>query len=172
MSNTIDILTVVDAASIEAAVAAGTLSSGGTITSPVSLGAWSQSDAYIYMITQTAFVVNEEAQSELSVKANVGDAVRWMITCPGGGTSYNVVLMGMNFNPSTAISPFSLPLNLNLYVGSPTVPVKPVAFTDYSYEGVVTATGSIQYTITFQLLDNNGNNLGFYFWDPFIVVSN
>lgn len=85
MSKTIDILTVVDCVSLMNAVANKTITAG-TQSAPTSLGSYASSDAYIYMITASSYVVNDQAKSELTVSANVGDSVRWMITCPGGGT--------------------------------------------------------------------------------------
>lgn len=175
MSNVIDILTVVDTVSLMNAVTSGRLAKG-TQSNPTNLGSYSQSDAYIYMITASAYVVNDQAKSELTVQADVGDSVRWMITCPGGGTAYNVILMGWTAGQGATLiapqPPLNLPLNLNLYVGSPTVAPRPIPFTNYCYQGTVIATGQIQYVITFEVLDENGNSLGFYCWDPFIEVSN
>lgn len=175
MSNTIDILTVVDCVSLMNAVSAGTLVAG-TQTNPTSLGSYGSSDAYIYMITASAYVVNDQAKSELTVAANVGDSVRWMITCPGGGTSYNTILTNWTAGSGAALMapqpPLSLPLQLNLYVGSATAGPTAIPFTNYCYQGTVIATGQIQYVITFNVLDQKGNSLGYFCWDPFISISN
>lgn len=91
-------------------------------------------------------------------------------------TSYNLILTGWSAGQGATLiapqPPLSLPLSLNLYVGSATVAPTPVPFTNYCYQGTVIATGQIQYVITFQVLDQNGNNLGYFCWDPFIEVSN
>jgi len=138
MSNTIDILTVVDAVSVLEAVANKTLSGDGTSSNPYNLGANGTSDAYIYMITAKEFVVNNQAKSELTVAAKVG----------------------------------SLDLSIKLYVGSSTVPPTAVNYEDYCYAGMVTGEGSVQYTITFQLVDESGNSQGYFIWDPFINITN
>ncbi|MFK7748176.1 MAG: AidA/PixA family protein [Kordia sp.] len=173
MSNTIDILTVVDAVSVLEAVADKKLGGAGTASNPYNLGANGTSDAYIYMITASEFVVNNQAKSELTVKANVGDTVRWMGTCPGGGTSSNVILTNWHAGSGeNLINPLSLDLSVKLYVGSATVPPTAVNYEDYCYSGMVTGSGSVQYTITFQLIDENGNSQGYFIWDPFINISN
>lgn len=172
MSNTIDILTVVDTVSLREAVSSGSLKKG-TKAAPRSLGSYANSDAYIYMITAKDYVVNNQAKSELTVTANIGDTVRWMITCPGGGTGSNVIMMGWKAGSGgDIVNPISLDLDINLYVGSPTVAPTTVEFQNYCYAGMVTKQGVVQYVITFQLLDEHGNDLGYYQWDPFINVSN
>ncbi|SNR17285.1 AidA/PixA family protein [Tenacibaculum jejuense] len=172
MSNTIDILTVVDTVSLREAITSGKLTAG-TKSNPTSLGSYSASDAYIYMITANDYVVNDQAKSELTIQANIGDTVRWMITCPGGGTSSNVVLMNWTAGSGgDIISPISLDLDIDLYVGSATVAPSGVEFQNYCYAGMLTKKGDVQYYVAFQLLDEHGNNLGFFQWDPFIKVSN
>ncbi|WP_435261731.1 AidA/PixA family protein [Tenacibaculum sp. nBUS_03] len=172
MSNTIDILTVVDAVSLQEAVASGKLKKG-TKTNPTSLGSYGTSDAYIYMITANDYVVNDQAKSELTIAANVGDTVRWMITCPGGGTGNNVILMDWNSSSASGIiDPISLDIDIDLYVGSASVAPNPVEFQNYCFAGMLTKKGNVQYYITFQLLDEHGADLGFYLWDPFINVAN
>jgi nematocidal protein AidA len=183
MSNTIDILTVVDCVSIQNALTAKTLSPG----SPgnyQSLGSYLTSDAYIYMICADAYALNgTQTQSELQVAANVGDSIRWMITCPGGGTANNVILTGVNLGsftpapnqPAAAAgltTPFSVPMNFKLYVGSATVPPTPIQFTNYAMEAVVIEAGTQQYYCEFIMTDQNGNPIGYFSWDPFVVISN
>lgn len=167
--STIPVLCAIDCASIIAHVKPGTASS------PTSLGAWSQSDAYVYMITNSAFVVNDQAKSELTVKAQVGQSIQWTITSIDNGLEYNCILQAVHPNTSTAITaPMSLPLVVNLWVGAPNSAPVAVSYKDFVMQATVlnTSMPSIQYYIVFQILDTNGNNLGYYQWDPFVQVTN
>jgi nematocidal protein AidA len=167
--STIPVLCVIDSASIIANVKPGTASN------PASLGSWSQSDAYVYMITNSAFVANEQAQSELTVNAQVGQSIQWTITSIDNGLEYNCILQSVNPNSTTAITaPVSLPLVVNLWVGAPNSAPVAVSYKDFVLQATVlnTSLPSIQYYIVFQILDTNGNNLGYYQWDPFIQVTN
>lgn len=174
MSNTIDILCVVDAATLAAKVANGQLPAG-SLNAPTSLGSYSQSDVYVFMITENCYVVNEQAQSELTIQCDVGDNIRWTITNPGAGVEYSSILY--NFQ-SAAIGtyvtqPICLPLAVNLYINNPSNPTSatPIAYTSSAWQTTaLQACNSVQYSWSFQVLNQQGIVIGYFQWDPFITI--
>ncbi|KLT68008.1 MULTISPECIES: AidA/PixA family protein [Flavobacterium] len=171
----INILVAVDGTQLAEQVANGKIKPG-TKTSPTSLGAWSQSDVYIAMISQHNNVVNNEGQSELKISANSGDTVQWAMTTFGNNVDNTAFLYAGSFSPSGAILPSGL-----LYFNSQTAEHLPnnsgtlQEFTNNVYlaQGTVIQVGvKIQYTLSFQLVNNaNGNVIGYFSWDPFIDVN-
>ena len=167
---TIPILTVIDCQSVITQKG-----QGGSSDSPINLGSWSTSDLYVYMLTTESFVVSEQGQSELTVKAQVGQSVQWAMTCIGAGTQYNVIIQGVTADTTTALStPFSLPLTTERYVGAPGSTPTPESYQEFLMQATVQSVGSgqIQYYVKFSIVDTSGHTLGYYLWDPFINVTN
>jgi hypothetical protein len=168
MSKTINILSVIDVETIiENNIPAGTL------TSPTPLGSYTDSDNYVYMITNKGYIDSTDttrAASELKIDANVGDTIQWELTCPGSGLQHNAiianVLIGSQPTPNSITAPVSIVTNRHIFdtAGIPAYQV--VQQTDFTSS--VLTSGVTQYTITFQIMDNLGNNLGYYYWDPFV----
>lgn len=166
----IDILVVVDAQTL------AETKPGGSAGSPINLGAWSTSDAYVYMIAKNSYVISQQAKSELNVSANSGDIIRWTITSPTRGQTYNTLLYGFTTDsPDSLTPPQMLDVTLNLYmpenVNDPTGPRKKVRYEDYLWQAVILKPGvKITYHWSFMVIDNNNNVKGYYNWDPFITV--
>lgn len=174
---TIDILCVVDANFLVANVTPGTLSN------PTSIGSYASSDTYIFMIADGQYASNNQGQSELTVSASVGDTLRWTITDPSTGLigdqqshSYSCILYG--FSSGTANGVITTPACNStpalMYYNSTIDPATPAAaaYMCAAWTSSVIATGSVQYSWNFQVIDNtSGNVVGYYCWDPFISVS-
>ena len=170
MGNVINILTVID---VETILAKNV--TPGTAENPTSLGAWTSSDAYVYMITAKGFIDTDSkgrAGSELTIDAEVNDVIRWELTCPGSGLNHDAIIANVKIGsenvPNAITKPEGKVVNRHVYVeaGSPGYQV--IQQTDFV--ATILKEAYIQYTITFQIMDNKGKSLGFYFWDPFIKV--
>lgn len=168
---TIDILVVVDAETL-----VNTLP-GGSEGHETYLGAWGTSDPYIYMIAPGAYVISDQAQSELNVNAHSGDIVRWTITSPTRGQLYNPILYSFaTGDPNALTAPQMLDLTLDVFeptnVSAPTGPFSQVRYQDYVWQATLLEPNqSVQYTWCFLILDNDGNLKGAYKWDPFITIA-
>ena len=169
MSKTINILSVIDVETI-----LNDNLKKGTKQNPTSLGSFADSDKYVYMITARGFIDNDDitrADSELTIDANVGDTVQWELTCPGSGLQHDAIIsnvvLGSQPTPSLT-EPKPVIINRHIYTqaGSPGYQV--VQQTDFTSN--VIAIGTVQYYITFQIMDHLGNDLGYYLWDPFVKV--
>jgi nematocidal protein AidA len=174
MSKTIDILCVIDAETLADAVANKTIAPG-TLSKPTSLGDYSASNVYVFMITQGSRVVNDQAQSELTVDCEVGDNIRWTISNPGAGVNHSCMLYDFqSASIGTAITaPICLPLATKLYINGQPDPQKPaaIAYTSSAWQCTALAkTASVQYNWSFQLIDPTGKVVGYFSWDPFIKI--
>ena len=178
MSNTIDILCVIDAATLAAKVASGSISAG-TQANPTSLGSYSQSDTYVSMLTEGSYITNDKDGSELTITCDVGDNIRWTITNPGAGVNYSCMLYQFSSaSIGTSVSPpICLPLGVNLDINSAspnTGTPKPLAYTSSAWQttalGAVPSPG-VQYSWAFQLINQSGTVLGYFSWDPFIIIN-
>ncbi len=172
MANTINILSVIDVETILA-----NKLPVGTATNPTSLGSYGTSDIYVYMITSRGYIDSADknrADSELIIDANVGDTIQWELTCPGSGLQHDAIITavtpGSQPNPPSIATPVAIVTYRTIYdtAGSPGYQI--VKQTDYCSN--VLASGTTQYSISFQIMDNSGNNLGYYSWDPFVKVMN
>lgn len=172
----INIIVAVDGAKLAQQVSDGSIQPG-SVSAPTSLGAWSQSDVYIAMITQNSFASNNQGQSELTVKANSGDTLRWTMTSFDGNTDYTAFIYNGVFNPANNITPltyFNMVASQYLPSGSnPTGGLTNYHDNVYVAQGTVVQPGTqIQYYLSFQLVNNsNGSVIGYFMWDPFISVS-
>jgi hypothetical protein len=174
-SNVIDILTVIDCESIIEATKTNPPSlTPGTQVPGTSLGSYAGSDPLVYMIACKNFLVNDptRAGSELEVTADVGDTIRWTMTCPGAGLKYNALITQVGIGPGGAQNSITVPIVSSAprevfgKLNSTSKVVDEIVFT-----ATVIAPGTTQYYIAFQITDNAGSNLGYYYWDPFITVS-
>lgn len=152
--------------------------SPGTSGSPTSLGSYSQSDVFIAMVAPNASVANNtQGQSELQINAKARDVVEWAITTFDVNGDYTVYLYNGSFNPSAAMGSLnyvSAEGYMYLGTGNPasTTPNKFVNQTNTVSATIEQVNVKIQYALSFILIDNsNGKTVGYFCWDPFIIVS-
>lgn len=180
MPETINILVAVDAATLAQQVSDGSLSAG-TLNSPTMLGAYSSSDVYISMVSTYNSVDNDtNGQSELQVKANSGDSIRWYMQSFDCNTDYTAYIVSGVFNTTSGnavISDFHLrSMQAGCYFPStsdPSSPLQEYHNQVYLAEADVDASGgTVQYYMTFSVVNNStGQTVGYFKWDPFINVS-
>lgn len=173
----INILIAVDANTLAQRVQDGSLSAG-TVSSPTNLGSYGSSNVYISMVTQNNNVTNNsQGQSELTITCDSGDELQWSIVSFDMNTEQTPYLYSGAFNPSTGITPLSYVTSqvVNYFPPSGTPTGTPVEATNTIARaiGVVTSPGqSIQYTLSFVLVNNaNGTIIGYFSWDPFIITN-
>ena len=172
----INIIVAVDGVQLAQQVQDGKLSPGSP-NAPTFLGSWTQSDVYISMIAQHSAVSNDQGESELNVKANSGDVLRWTMTTFDGNTDYTAYICNGSFNPSTNITPlFYMNMVASQYLPNGSNPLGTLQnYHDnvYAAQATVLQPGNqIQYTMSFALVNNStGQVVGYFSWDPFITVA-
>jgi nematocidal protein AidA len=175
---TINVLIAVDAATLAQQVKDGSIKPGSQ-SNPTFLGSYAASDVYISMITQSGNVDNtSQGQSELQIKCNSGDTVQWAITSFTNNFNHSVFLYAGVFSPADAMNAMSynssqvknyLPAAGGTTIGPLTKYINQVV----TAQANVARVGlSIQYYLSFQLIDNSkGTVIGYFAWDPFINVN-
>jgi hypothetical protein len=174
----INILVAVNAAELAERLGDGSMQPG-SVSGPTNLGAWGGSDVFVSMITQNSYIASNQGGSELDVKANSGDTVRWTASTFDGDTDYTAFLYNGSFNPSasiTTLSYFNMQTSVYLPSGSDPVNGTLQLFHNNAYatQGTVIEAGQkIQYTLSFKLVNNStGAVIGYFVWDPFISIAN
>ena len=176
--STINVLIAVDGAALASQVADGSLPAG-SAGSPTNLGSYGTSNVYISMIAPNSYVSNgTQGQSELQISANGGDTIEWAITTFDNNFDQTPYLYGSSFNPSSAINtPLSYACGqayAYLATGNPpaSTPSKFINQVSTVSGNVLQIGLTIQYTLSFVLVNNsNGHIIGYFLWDPFINVN-
>lgn len=177
---TIDIIVAVDGDQLQEQVNGKELSAG-TKAAPTYLGSWTESDVFISMIAQQQFVSNDssDGSSELTVTCNSGDTIRWRMTTFSSNTDTCAFIYGgkftnaLNNGKSVELSPLTLLSDQNT-VNIPNESGTLTAYNNQLYFAQATVLGSsqkLQYYMDFELVDSTGTSIGYFQWDPFIVVN-
>lgn len=142
------------------------------------------SASYIYMVTDLANVVQTNPPiplqgnggGELNIQAYVGNELRWQATSSTLASSHTVALYKFDFlqgDDCLGTPHLGVQQPLSYY---PTHPSNPLQFSSYTihapyWAADVNAAGSVTYRFYFTILSPGGHALGYYYWDPFIQVS-
>lgn len=166
MSATIDVLVVFDAATILANHTSPSQNSG----APTSVGTG------IYMIVDSAHAAGGQATTELTLKAETGDTIRWRESTLAS-TDYEALLYGFTSEQSTTSSLITTPTPILITVTEPfpnptnlTMP-ETQTVQDYFWNCTVENAGSLTYQFQFMLVSRQGAVQGYFTWDPFITIS-
>jgi len=129
----------------------------------------------IFMITKQGDVVSGNAGNELNIKAKTLDIIRWRETSLTLNAAYSTMLY--KFVPTAGGNLISTPIPLLIEVNTPLPnPDNPLApnkqtIEDYCWNSNVLKVGSVTYHFNFMILDRDGSVQGYYWWDPFITIT-
>jgi hypothetical protein len=154
----------------------------GTVDAPLSLESCGDADNFIYMIAKSGFVSNnQQAKSELGISAKIGDKITWNMTTFGNNAKYSAFMYASEFqlesgDGKVGVSPVSYTnQEVEVYLPSSNDPADtPEKYTNTIYTAstrVINTDQTLQYTLSFQLVnDATGEVLGYFSWDPYIVI--
>jgi hypothetical protein len=167
-----------------------TYGKGGTLSAPIQI--MSQPPTGIYMVTRSSIAISGQGGGELTVGVVVGDEIRWRPTSLALGAQHSVLLYDCfvyaNGNQNCVSTPmingkmvYSVVPILGPTPGS--IPIMQTSFIDDVYWSCKalkatpkTGTLNVEYHFKFQIegVGNTGEPtiLGYYEWDPFIVINN
>jgi hypothetical protein len=162
--NIIDVLIAVDAESLVANLAPGSASAPTPVTS----------DA-IYMMVRSGNAVFGQGSKELKLSARTLDVIRWRMTSLSFNAGYFGLLykfFALSGNPLIS-TPEPLLAQVNAPLPDPAHPTVPRTQTlqTYFWNCNVLAQGEVTYAFQFMICDRAGQPCGYYFWDPFIAIT-
>ena len=162
----IDVLVAVDTDTIISKYGTNTDS-----TNPVQI----TDPSLIFMITKQADAVSGNAGSELKIGAKTLDTIRWRETSLSLNAVYSTLLY--KFVSSSGEDLISPPTPLLAEVQDPlpdpSNPTSPKTQTieSYFWNSTVLKAGNVTYHFNFMILDRTGAVQGYYWWDPYIQIT-
>ncbi len=129
----------------------------------------------IFMITKQADAISGNAGNELKIGAKTLDTIRWRETSLTLNAAYSTLLY--KFVAAAGGDLISAPIPLLAEVQTPLPdpanPTSPQTQTieSYFWNSTVLKPGNVTYHFNFMILDRTGAVQGYYWWDPFIQIS-
>lgn len=130
----------------------------------------------IFVITRQSDVVSGNAGNELNIAAEVLDTIRWRETTLTLDADYDAILYSFTAAAGGDLisPPTPLLATVTAPLPNPADPLHPTTQTikSYFWNCEVLSQGSVTYHFSFMITDRNGAPQGYYWWDPFITISN
>lgn len=162
----IDVLIVVDAETI--------IDKNGKNTDPAN-PVQITTPGLIFMVTKQANAVTGEAGTELNLSAQSMDVIRWREATLSLNSEVDAILYKfVAVSGGDLIStPQPLLATVNTPLPNPADPTKPESQTvkTFFWNCNVLSKGKVTYHFQFILVDRNGEIQGYYWWDPFITIT-
>ncbi|MFJ6621318.1 AidA/PixA family protein [Kitasatospora sp. NPDC091335] len=132
---------------------------------------------YIYVTVKQANTVSGSTGAELNITAHVDDEIRWRETTYSLDDNFaallydyestsNLISKPQPSGPAQARLPFSTATSAGDTKYDATQKVQ-----NSYWSANVTNPGSGSYTFSFQIIDRDGNLVGYYKWDPFLTIT-
>lgn len=129
----------------------------------------------IFMITKSADALSGNAGSELTIAAETLDTIRWRETSLSLNATYSALLYKFVATKGGDLISQPVPLlaEVQTPLPDPSNPTQPKSQTieSYFWSSTVLQPGSVTYHFNFMIVDRAGNVQGYYWWDPFIKIS-
>ena len=129
----------------------------------------------IFMVTKQANVISGEAGTELKLSAKSLDVIRWREATLSLNSANTAILY--KFVAASGGDLISQPVPLLADVTdplpNPSDPTHPGSQTikSYFWNSTVLSAGNVTYHFQFMIVDREGNIQGYYWWDPFITIT-
>ncbi len=129
----------------------------------------------IYMIAKDEKAVFGQASKELKITATTGDILRWRASSLSLNSAYQVLLYKyFALRGDDLLSPpVALIVDEKSPLPNPSAPTKPTiqTYKDHFWQATVLSPGEVTYAFQFMVMDREGDQLGYYYWDPFIQIT-
>ena len=160
----VDVIIAVDAESMVESLAPGSADNPTVIPMPL-----------VFMMVKAADAVFGQASKELKFKAQTGDIIRWRAASLSLNDSFQVLLYKYHVVRGQELlsPPTPLIMQAKTALPNPATPTKPILQTRkyHFWQATVLMPGEVTYAFYMMVLDNNSKPLGFYYWDPFIAIT-
>ncbi len=130
----------------------------------------------IWMITKNADVVTGNAGNELNIKAETEDVIRWRESTLSLNSDYTALLYKFDQtggDPDLISPPDPLLAKVKVPLPNSANPLQPGSqeIESYFWETTVLNPGTVTYHFMFMIVGRDGTVAGYYWWDPFITIS-
>ena len=132
--------------------------------------------ALIYMITKQGEAVSGNAGNELNIKAETLDVIRWRETSLSLNSDHVPILykfVQTAGDQSLIDTPRPLLAKVKTPLPNMSNPLQPTTqeIESYFWEANVLNPGQVTYHFMFMIADRSGKIVGYYWWDPFITIT-
>ncbi|MPQ49271.1 hypothetical protein GCQ56_19905 [Marinifilum sp. N1E240] len=129
----------------------------------------------IFMITKRDDALSGNAGTELAIGAKTLDTIRWRETSLSLNATYSALLYKFVATAGGDLISNPIPLLVEVQTplpdpSNPTMP-KTQTIESYFWTSTVLKPGSVTYHFNFMILDRAGNVQGYYWWDPYIKIT-
>ncbi|MGP5309960.1 inclusion body family protein [Vreelandella alkaliphila] len=163
----IDVLIAIDAESV--------IQKYGTNTDSDNPQQIATSENFIYMIVRSDEAVSGNGGAELTIAAQTLDVIRWRETSLTLNGTYSTILYEFDSTNSDGLitppQPIIVEVNTPLPVASDPLHPSTQTINDYFWNCTVTRAGNVTYHFKFMIVDRDNNVQGYYWWDPFIQIT-
>lgn len=164
LQSTVDILIVLDGETLVEKYPRGTAANPTVIPAPL-----------IFLIANSQFVSFGQASKELKIAIKTLDEIRWRSTTLSMESVYCSLLYKFELKSGDLIISPPMPLLADVKVPLPDMndPLHPKTqeIKSYFWDSTALRPGEMTYTFYFMILDRSSNILGYYYWDPFIKIT-
>jgi hypothetical protein len=161
----VDILMVIDAETLVKNYPKGTAENPTVVPAPL-----------IYLIADSKYVAFGQATKELKIAIKTLDEIRWRSTTLSLESIYCSLLYKFELVHGEPIISTPTALLADVQVPLPDMhnPLHPriQEIKNYFWSSTALNSGEMTYTFYFMILDRDNTPLGYYFWDPFIKITN
>lgn len=133
---------------------------------------------YIHMVVKDASALKGQGGGELEIQAFTLDEIRWRSTSLTLEGSYDVLFYGFVATEGAKLisKPEPRLVTVKSLLPDPDNPLKPTIQTtqNYFWECTVEQQGEVTYHLQFMIYERSSGNLnlvGYYWWDPFIKIT-
>jgi len=128
---------------------------------------------YVFMVVADDEAVSGNGGSTLTVKAETDDTIRWRETTPG--VDYSTILYAFKATTGEELITTPQPVTSEVTVPLPnkdnlTEPGRQ-KIKDFFWNCIAQTPGNVIYHFNFMIVSRSGKIKGYYYWDPYINIT-
>ncbi|KVO01386.1 hypothetical protein WJ85_00925 [Burkholderia ubonensis] len=133
----------------------------------------------VYMLTADKNAISGQGKSELDIKADGGDVIRWRTVSVSDESDYKAYIYAINYSKGADLLSGATPFSTNFDEPYPpqgwpksTNELKDENRADFFWQTTAVGEGKATYQLIVAIYDRKKNLKGYVTWDPYITISN
>ncbi|KVD59004.1 hypothetical protein WK57_34400 [Burkholderia ubonensis] len=133
----------------------------------------------VYMLTADKNAISGQGKSELNIKADGGDVIRWRTVSVSDESDYKAYIYAINYSEGADLLSGATPFSTNFDEPYPpqgwpksTNELKDENRADFFWQTTAVGEGKATYQLIVAIYDRKKNLKGYVTWDPYITISN